>query len=96
MEWTGGTQQWISLKILKELNPVQVAEYAVGRDISKEPAFSSWVGTLCALQEGCHCVSSEIACVRTTHKYGIELPNPGKDTIEHEGSLIKRRGILFT
>ena len=43
VEWTGGTRQWISLKILKESNPVKIAEYTVARDIAKEPAFSWWV-----------------------------------------------------
>ena len=43
MEWTGGTRQWISLKMLKELNPVQEAEYAVSHDISEELAFAWWV-----------------------------------------------------
>ena len=46
VEWTGGTRQWMSLKILKESNPVQVAEYAVARNIDDEPAFAWWV-TMC-------------------------------------------------
>ena len=43
VEWTGGTRQWISLKILKESNPVQVAEYAVARNLTEEAAFAWWV-----------------------------------------------------
>ena len=30
--------------------------------------------------------------VRTTHKYGIELPKPGKDTIEHARKLDRKNG----
>jgi hypothetical protein len=40
VEWTGGTCQWILLKILKESTPVQVAEYAVSRNLTEEAAFA--------------------------------------------------------
>ena len=32
----------VALKILKESNPVDVAEYAVARGIDNEPAFAWW------------------------------------------------------
>ena len=82
VEWTDGTCQWISLKILKESNPVQVAKYAVARDIAKEPTFAWWVHYVLHKRDVIvSAVKSRV--VRTTHKYGIELPKPGKDTIEH-------------
>ena len=37
VKWTNGTRQWIDLKILKESNPVQVAEYVTAREIAEEP-----------------------------------------------------------
>ena len=43
VEWADGSRQWIDLKILKESNPVQVAEYATSRNIGEEPAFAWWV-----------------------------------------------------
>ena len=43
VEWKDGTSSWIPLKILKESNPIEVAEYAVSRGIEKEPAFNLWV-----------------------------------------------------
>jgi hypothetical protein len=39
-EWANGSQQWIELKILKESNPNQVAEYAMASNIREEPAFA--------------------------------------------------------
>jgi hypothetical protein len=41
--WNHGLHEWIALKILKESNPVQVAGYAIARDIADEPAFAWWV-----------------------------------------------------
>ena len=91
VEWTGGTRQWISLKMLKESNPVQVAEYAVARDIAEEPAFAWWVHYVLRKRDVIvSAVKSRV--VRTTHKYGIELPKPGKDTIEHARKLDQKNG----
>ena len=39
VRWNDGSKQWIDLKLLKESDPVHVAEYAVSRDINDEPAF---------------------------------------------------------
>jgi hypothetical protein len=33
VEWANSSRQWIDLKILKESNPAQVAEYAIARNI---------------------------------------------------------------
>jgi len=43
VEWANSSRLWIDLKILKESNPVQVAEYATSRNIGEEPAFAWWV-----------------------------------------------------
>ena len=37
VKWANGSRQWIDLKNLKESSPVQVAEYAMARDIGDEP-----------------------------------------------------------
>ena len=41
--WKDGTSSWVSLKILKESNPVEVAEYVTALNIADEPAFAWWV-----------------------------------------------------
>jgi hypothetical protein len=38
------TSTWVSLKDLKESNPIETAEYAVANKISEEPAFAWWAG----------------------------------------------------
>ena len=46
VQWANGTRQWIDLKILKESNPVQVAEYVTSRNM---------VGPLCFEEARCDC-----------------------------------------
>ena len=41
--WKDGTSQWVPLKVLKESNPVEVAEFIKARGIADKPAFSWWV-----------------------------------------------------
>ena len=43
VKWKNGTQEWVTLKILKNSNPIEVAEFAVARGIDKERAFTWWV-----------------------------------------------------
>ena len=91
VEWTGGTRQWMPLKILKESNPVQVAEYVMARNLSEEAAFAWWVHYVLRKRDVIvSAVKSRVA--RTTHKYGIELPRPGKDTIENARKLDLKNG----
>ena len=68
-----GTQSWIPLKILKEHNPIEVAEFAISTEIEDEPAFAYWVQH--TIQQHNRMISAANACVRKTrHKYGIEVP----------------------
>ena len=39
VKWSDGSTSWLDLKILKESNPVDVAEFAIARRIDDEPAF---------------------------------------------------------
>jgi hypothetical protein len=43
VQWTNGTCQWIELKILKDSNSIQVAEYVTAQGIGEEPVFAWWV-----------------------------------------------------
>jgi hypothetical protein len=38
-----GSLSWVKLKDIKELNPVEVVEYAVANRIAEEPAYKWWV-----------------------------------------------------
>lgn len=85
VRWKDGTQQWIPLKDLKESNPVDVAEYAVSRNISHYPAFAWWVDYVIKKKRAI--ISSVKArTTKKSHKYGIEVPKSIEDAmrIDHE------------
>ena len=41
VKWRDGTTMWLSLKDIKESNPIEVAEYVTARNIQDEPAFAT-------------------------------------------------------
>ncbi len=62
------------MSILKEQIPVEIAEYAVTNDISKEPAFAWWVPwTL----KKCDVILAAVnkRYWKRTHKFGIRIPH---------------------
>ena len=42
-EFKDGSNRWVLLKVLKELHPIEVAEYVTALDLETEPSFSWWV-----------------------------------------------------
>ncbi len=76
--WKDGTKDWIPLKVMKESNPVDVAEYATARGFADEPAFSWWVPyTLRKRNSIIAAVNSRVK--KQTHKFGLEVPT----SVEH-------------
>ena len=85
--WKDGSEQWIPLSVLKESNPVEVAEFAVAKGIDDEPAFKWWVPY--TLRKRDKIISGVVGRVkRVTHKYGVEIPR----TIEEAYKLDERNG----
>ena len=73
VQWRNGSQEWIPLKVIKNSNPVEVAEYSRSRGIDNEPAFAWWVPyTLRRRDRIISGVNSRVR--RVTHKYGVEVP----------------------
>ena len=73
IQWKDGSEQWIPLKLMKEYNPIEVAEYACARNINLEPAFDWWVPyTLRKRDRIISAVNSRVK--KTSHKYGVEIP----------------------
>ena len=71
--WKDGTTQWIPLKLMKEYNPLEVAEFACARSIDMEPAFAWWVPyTLRRRDRIIATVNSRVR--KSSHKYGVEIP----------------------
>jgi hypothetical protein len=81
VEWKDGSTSWESLSVLKETNPVEVAEYALSRGIADEPAFSWWVPYTLKKRD------TIISAVnrrywKRTHKYGIRVPKSVREACE--------------
>ena len=87
IKWKDKSKAWINLADMKEAHPVETAEYARARGISKEPAFAWWVSyTLRKTEVILTAVKNWIR--RTTHKYGIEIPRD----VEHVHEIDARNG----
>ena len=79
--WKDGSTQWITLKELKESNPVDVAVYAKANNINEEPAFLWWVPyTLRKRDVIIAAVNSRVT--KVTHKYGIRVPRSVKEAYD--------------
>ena len=91
VKWGDGSQQWVDLKVLKESNLMQVGEYVIARGIQDEPAFAWWVPYVMKKRNVIFAmVKARIH--RMTHKYGIELPAPGKDIAKNAFELDRKNG----
>ena len=64
---------WQRLADMKESNPVEVAEYAVAREINKEPAFAWWVDWTLKRQDRIIALVNN-RTLKRTHKFGIAIP----------------------
>ena len=75
------------MKLLKETNPVDVADYVVANKIASEPAFSWWVPF--TLKTRSRIIASvNKRYMSRTHKFGIRVPK----TVEEALRLDKESG----
>ena len=81
VRWKDGSESWERLSDLKESNPIEVAEFAVGRDIDQEPAFHWWVPfTLKRRDRIIKAVNKRYA--KRDHKFGIRIPKSYQEAVE--------------
>jgi hypothetical protein len=74
IKWKDGTTSWERLADLKESYPIEVAKFAISRDIHDEAAFAWWVPYV--LVKCNRIISTVNRCYQKhAHKYGIEIPN---------------------
>ena len=69
---------------------MQVGEYGIARGIQNEPAFAWWVPYVMKKHVIVSAVKSRIR--RTTHKYGIEMPAPGRYIVQNSIELDRQNG----
>ena len=88
--WKDGSETWVPLRDMKEVHPIEVAEYAKSRRINKEPAFAWWLPyNLCKRDIIISEINTQIQ--KTTHKYGIEIPR----NVRHARKLDQSNGNDF-
>jgi hypothetical protein len=73
VKWKGGSTQWVRLADIKESNPVETAEYAVGNKLANEPAFKWWVPYTIKKRDRI-IAKIKTRYLRKEQKFGIELP----------------------
>lgn len=88
--WNDGSTTWEKLKDLKESHPLQLAEFAVARQIAEEPAFSWWVDYVLKKRNKIIKAMAK-RYFRVTQKYGIELPK----TVEEALAIDRATGTTF-
>ncbi|GFH47961.1 hypothetical protein CTEN210_14370 [Chaetoceros tenuissimus] len=82
--WNDGSKAWVPLAILKESNPIEVAEYAKAMNIIDDPSFVWWAPHV--LKKRNHIISKVEARVKkVNHKYGIEVPKDYADAVRIDG-----------
>ena len=76
--------------MLQESNPINVADFMTLKGIANEPDFSWWVPYILRKKDGIiDDVNSFV--IKSTHKYGIEIPN----SVKHAGEIDKCNGNTY-
>ena len=77
-QWKDGSSSWASLKVLKESNPVEIAEYATALGLEDQPAFAWWVPfTLKKRDRIIAAVNTRVR--KRDQKFGIKIPSSIKE-----------------
>ncbi len=81
IQWRDGSETWTSLKNLKELYPVETAEYAIQAQIHEEPAFAWWVPQVI---KKCKSIILKVKSKywSQTHTYSIRVPKSVREAKE--------------
>ena len=81
VKWKDGSQDWVSLKDMKDSNPLETAEFAIASNIHEEPAFAWWVNDVLKTRERIiNKVKSRYW--KQTHKFGIRVPKSVREALD--------------
>lgn len=80
VKWNDGSSDWVALKDLKASFPVELAEFAVLKEIDDQPAFAWWVPYTLRKR------NRNLAKLKTKywermHKYGVKIPKNMREAI---------------
>ena len=87
VEWKDGSHSWVPLNIVKESNPIELAEYAISRDIQDEAAFAWWVPYIIKKRNRV-IKMTEHKNIKPKMKFGVEVPQ----TVEEAEELDRKNG----
>jgi hypothetical protein len=80
VEWKNGSTSWERLADLKESNPVEFVEYAIGKNLQDKPAFVWWVPHV--LKKRHRIIASVTKRYhKRNYKFGIEVPQTWNDCV---------------
>jgi len=87
--WKDGSTSYVPLREMKNIYPLETADYAVKHDLDKEAAFAWWVPHVLRKRKQ---IISKLKKGKTkywqkTHKYGIELPKSVKEALEIDDKI---------
>jgi hypothetical protein len=81
VEWKDGKISWERLAELKESNPIEVAEYAMTKNLHYEPAFSWWVPHV--MKNRNIIIAAAIKRYhKHTHKFVIQVPKTWDEAVK--------------
>jgi hypothetical protein len=81
VQWKDASTSWVPLKLLKESNPVKVAEYVNANGLTNKPAFAWWVPfTLKQRDQIIKATKKRYLCQFS--KFGLELPKMVQRALE--------------
>ena len=82
VQWEDGTESWVPLKILKESNPVETAEFAIAKGIEKEPAFAWWIDHTLKKRNYFIKKLRKTQVAKTNLKFGLVVPKSVKEALD--------------
>lgn len=95
VRWKDGSTDELPLSVVKESNPIEMAEYAIVAGIQEEPAFKWWIShalrTRNRIIKKARVIKKTAKYWRTKSKFGIELPHSVKEAYQ----LDKKNGNTF-
>ena len=81
VEWKDGSTLWEKLADLKELSPIEVADYTTASNLCKKTAFSWWVKNVLKRRKKMIGAAST-KYIKCTHRFGLETRKTVKQALE--------------
>ena len=91
IRWKDRSTNWVPLALIKESNPVEVAEAAVTHKVHNEPAFKWWTGHVLKKRERIISRLKSQMVRKGRMKFGIEIPGDAQQAL----ALDKKNGNTF-